>query len=397
MHSFKSKAYYFLCVPLTCIGLVSGYLHNSIFEILCAGGALLFLVIQLSMFPFWRKESNVNIEQNKPISFFLLLPPIATIAAGVSLRSSPVLFTPAQSCISLALSAALLVCLTLRLISLWGEASPAGRLLRLMAASAMSAPLSLIITLLLNLTNAPDAAVLSCMTTLIFGGAAFFAMANIIMVSYCGYMGTIKSIRTISKAIRAKKLIFTRVSILKDTFLVAGKGIISFLSASFFMLVNALYSAGMGIARFIAVRMHSQDKSRQIASYRYVGIIISVSSVCYMLYSVRLFFGGKTGDYDMYVALVIALYTFVEFGINIKEAIRLHKSKALEAKALRAISFSSTLICFVLTQTAIMSFAGEGDNSLANALSGVVFGALASLVGLYVILDSIANKKKLGL
>ena len=97
----------------------------------------------------------------------------------------------------------------------------------------------------------------------------------------------------------------------------------------------------------------------------------------------------------MYIALVIALYTFVEFGINIKESIRLHKSKALEAKALQAVSFSSTLICFVLTQTAILSFAGEGDNSFVNALSGVVFGALASLVGLYVILDSISNKKKL--
>jgi len=95
----------------------------------------------------------------------------------------------------------------------------------------------------------------------------------------------------------------------------------------------------------------------------------------------------------MQIALVIALYTFVEFGINIKETFRLRKSKNLEAKALRAISFSSTLLCFVLTQTAIMSFANEGDNSFANALSGVVFGGLAALIGLYVILDSFSHKK----
>ena len=97
----------------------------------------------------------------------------------------------------------------------------------------------------------------------------------------------------------------------------------------------------------------------------------------------------------MNIALVIALYTFVEFGINIRDAVRLHKSKELEAKALRAVSFSSTLICFVLTQTAIMSVASEGDNSFANALSGVVFGGLAALVGIYVILDSISHKKYL--
>lgn len=97
----------------------------------------------------------------------------------------------------------------------------------------------------------------------------------------------------------------------------------------------------------------------------------------------------------MYTALVIAFYTFIEFGINIREAFRIRKSKKLESKALRAISFSSTLLCFVLTQTAIMSFSSEGDNSFSNALSGVVFGGLAALTGLYVIIDSFRYKKAL--
>jgi len=395
MKIIRSKTYYLLCALPTVVSLVSGYLNNSIFEILCAVSVLLFLIIQFSLSSYLENETNTESKQRRPVSFFVLIPTIPIITAGILLLFSPDLTAGNQSYLAISMSVVLLVCQILRFISIWKDDSLAGRLLRLTVAATMSAPLSLGITLLLYLTTAEEAAVLSCMTTVIFSSLAFLVMANIIMVSYCEYKGTIKSIRTISKAIKERKLIFTRVSILKDAFFVAGKGILSIISISFFMFVNALYSAGTGIARFIAVQMHSQEKDKQVTSYRYVGIIISISSICYVLYSVRLFFGGKTGDYDMYVALVIALYTFVEFGINIKEAIKLRKSKALEAKALRAVRFSSTLICFVLTQTAIMSFANEGDNSFSNALSGVVFGGLAALVGIYVILDSISHKKKL--
>ena len=395
MKVIESKTYCFLCALPIAAGFVVGYLHGSVFTMLCASSSLLFLAIQFSLRSYLEIDPKAEKEQHRPVSFFLLLPPIITIAAGIFLIFSSAITIGKQSWLEIVLSTALLALLSLWLISLWKDSSLAGRLLRLTVAAAMSAPLSLIITPLLYLTNTEDAVTMACMTTIILGVLSFLAMANIIMVSYCGYKGTAESIRIISKAMRERKLIFTRVSILKDAFLVAGKGIISVISVSLFMFVNALYSAGMGIARFIAVRMHAQDEKGQVKSYRYVGIIISFSSICYVLYSIRLFFGGMTSDYDMYAALIIALYTFVEFGINIKEAIRLHKSKALEAKALRAASFSSTLICFVLTQTAIMSFASEGDNSFANALSGVVFGALASLVGLYVILDSISTKKKL--
>jgi len=395
MRIIRSKVYYLLCFLPIAVNLVSGYLCGSAFEMLCSASSLLFLIIEFSLSLFLVKETNTK--KKHPVSFFVLLPPVAIIIAGIVLLVSPGFNNGNQSYLAISMSVVLLACLMFRLISLWGDDSLVGRLQRLTVISAMSAPLSLSITSLLYLTTAEEAAALSCMTTVIFGILSFLVMANIVMISYCDYKGTVDSLKIISKAIREKRLVFARVSILKDAFLVIGKGLIGIVSVSFFMFVNALYSGGMGIARFIAVRMHTQEKDRQITSYRYVGIIISFSSLCYVLYSIRLFFGGKTGDYDMYVALVIALYTFVEFGINIKEAIKLRNSKALEAKALRAISFSSTLICFVLTQTAIMSFANEGDNSFTNALSGVVFGGFAALVGIYVVIDSISNKEKLEL
>ncbi|MFV0364233.1 MAG: hypothetical protein ACK5LL_14270 [Suipraeoptans sp.] len=248
--------------------------------------------------------------------------------------------------------------------------------------------LPIFVVLLLHVFAPEEANVMGSVSTAVFGVAGLLIAIDIILVSLCVYKNITESIQIISSLVKRKKLMFTRVSILKDAFLVVAKSVFSVITQSFFMFVNAMYSCGMGIARYVAVTMHSQEGKKQIRSYRYVGIIISTSSICYVLYSIRFFFGGQTGVYDMNVALVIALYTFIEFGINIREAIKLRKSKELEAKALRAISFASTLLCFVLTQTAIMSFAADGDNSFTNAISGVVFGVLAALVGLFVIIDS---------
>lgn len=198
------------------------------------------------------------------------------------------------------------------------------------------------------------------------------------------------AIRTAGNSDSAKnrQLVYAHLSLAKDVLLVVAKAAWSLFSVSVFMLANVLYSTGMGIARLVAVRMHEQDTADQRKSYRFVGSIIAVASICYILYSVRLFFGGTTGTYPLHIAVPIALYTLILFGINVRGAIRLRNSHSLEAKALRAISLSSTLLCFSLTQTALMSAANESNIAFGSALSGVFYGALACLIGLRIIKDS---------
>lgn len=373
--------------------LALGFLNNTWFEIICADCAVLYWLVQLRLTILLKKDEEFQKKWCKPIGFFLFPPAVGILAVGVMLLFWPFPIMPALITYStIAISVVLFVCMLLQMITLNKNVSLAGRFLRLTLGAAMSAPLSLILTLVLYMIKTDEAVILSCTSVGIFGASALLIAVNIVIVSLCGYKSTKDSIKTISALMRNRKPVFMRIIMLKDAFLVASKTAISVVSLSFFMFANALYSAGMGIARLYAVRMHNQDRGRQIKSYRYVGIIISAASICYVIYSARLFSGGKTETYSLYIALVIALYTFVEFGINVREAFRLRKSKALEAKALRAISLSSTLLCFVLTQTAIMSFAAEGDNSFTNALAGVVFGGLAALVGLYIIVDSFFQK-----
>lgn len=371
-----------------------GYINQSSFEMISAICAALFWIAQIWLLFYLEKDEKLQKKRYKSIGVFLLLPTVGMIINGIMFFKRPFINKPLVTMyFVITLSVVLFTSLQYQMIILWKNKVLAGRFFKLVSVAASFVPLSLFVVLTLKVMQSNEAEVrmLSCLTVVTFGSISLLIAVNMVIVSICGYKTTIDSIRIIYKLIKNNKLKFIRLSIAKDFLLSLGKLIISVISLSFFMFVNVLYNAGMGIARAVAVKMHVQDKEEQVRSYRLVGIILSISSICYVLYSVRLFFGGKTGVYDMNVALVIASYTFVEFGINIREAIRLRKSNDLETKALRAISLSSTLICFVLTQTAIISFAAVGDSSIANALSGIFFGGLATIVGLYIIFDSVTQ------
>ena len=390
----RSKYFYWITIVIIVVALGFSHKNRANFEMICGICAALFLIIQQILFRNLDEEEDKQKRNCRHIGVFSLLPSIGMVAGGIYNLFLPNGYDLTKITYAIvALSAVLFLCLLFQLVVYWKNKSVSGRFLRWSIVNTMLVAMSVVIVPILHITEADDGAMLGGMTAIILGCVTFLISVNMVLVSSCEYGGTIESIRVIRGVLRSRKLVFTRITILKDIFLVVGKTIISVISLSFFMFTNALYSTGMGIARFVALSMHEQEGKKKIASYRLVGIIIAVSSICYVLYSVRLFFGGKTNVYSMYIALIIALYTFVEFGINIREAIRLRKSKALEVKALRAVSFASTLICFVLTQTAIMSFAATGDNSFLNALSGVGFGILAAIIGVYIVIDSYLHER----
>lgn len=392
----SNKIFPFISLPLILAIFISGCLNHSYFEVGCAGCAALFWMIQLRLSIIIKLDEKTQKKQCSSIGYFVLLPTIGVISNGILLFFRDHLGASLEKKLFIiGLSGILSVYLLLQMIGTLGNNFPAGRFTRQLIIAALSAPMALIIVLIMYITGSDEASLLGGMSTVVFGAISLLISLNMILVANSDYKSTRDSIKRIHNIYKEHKLIITRLTIMKDAALVAGKMILSIISFSFFMFVNALYSIGMAVARGVTLKMHTQDREKQIKSYRLVGIIVSIASICYVIYSVRLFFGGRTGNYGMNVSLLIALYTFTELGINIRETFRLRKSKVLQAKALRAISFSATLLCFVLTQTAIMSFASEGNNNFTNALSGVVFGGLAALGGLFVIRDSFHHKRLL--
>lgn len=193
--------------------------------------------------------------------------------------------------------------------------------------------------------------------------------------------------RELYRHFRKNQTIITmHISLRKDVVIIIGKIALGIWSRSVFMFVNALYSVGMGVAKYLVLKAQKKGREGLIRNFLEAGVAIIGASLCYVLYSIRLFVNGTAAKYDMIIALVIAVYTFTELFLVVKDFIKAKKEHNLASEQVKLIGLASILICVVLTQVAIMSFAQSEDPTFYNGLSGVIFGGLAALIGVYMIL-----------
>lgn len=181
----------------------------------------------------------------------------------------------------------------------------------------------------------------------------------------------------------------TAASILANIFVGLGKLMMGIVSMSFFTCVNAFYTFGMVIAKYFAIAgiVKSNDMNEQYKYYTFSGVILTASSLIYIAYSIQLFFHPATSVYNMYVALVIAVFTFTEITINIRGVIIERHNHTPLIHAIKMINLASSLICLVLTQTAILSFTDSQVDlhSTANGQVGILMGSCATVLGISMI------------
>ena len=167
-----------------------------------------------------------------------------------------------------------------------------------------------------------------------------------------------------------------------------GKIASGILSLSVFVCINGLYTLGMVLARYCALAgaIRTQDPGQQYGYYRRSGMILIAASLLYICYSVWSFFHPKEVSYHMYVALAIATFTFAEIGVNLYGMIANRKNRTPLLHAIKTINLAAALISLVLTQSAILSFAGGEDHDPAvNALMGMLSGTCAALLGVFML------------
>jgi hypothetical protein len=141
---------------------------------------------------------------------------------------------------------------------------------------------------------------------------------------------------------------------------------------------------GLGLVSFD----RGKSEMEQQSCYATIAVIILVTSLLYMAFSVRMLMGYSTSfRYPMEAGVVIAAITFSEIAWNIRGAVLAKRNHGLIIQAIRLTSLASSMICLVLTQTAILSFAYPGDASAANGLSGIIFGGCAAFIGVYMLMN----------
>ena len=167
-----------------------------------------------------------------------------------------------------------------------------------------------------------------------------------------------------------------------------GKVVSGVLSQSVFVCINGFYTLGMVLARYCALAgaVRTRDARKQYACCRRAGAVLISASLLYITYSGWSFFHPRTVSYHPYIALAIATFTFTEIGVNLYGMIASRKSPTPLLYTIKTINLAASLISLVLTQSAILAFAGrESHNPAVNALLGLFSGTCAVLLGIYTL------------
>lgn len=183
----------------------------------------------------------------------------------------------------------------------------------------------------------------------------------------------------IEKLFKNKFIIIT-ISYIKSIIWGILKIILSFPFHSVMMFISAFYSIGIGIAK------RNTIKKKQYEEYIFVGTIIVLSSLVYIIYSIYGFLYGMRTNYNLYVSIGIATISFSDITLAIIGVVKTRKSGDIQSKILKLLNLATSFTSMSLTQTALLSVRMKEDNSTANGLFGMLMGGFAFVVGIYIIM-----------
>ena len=171
--------------------------------------------------------------------------------------------------------------------------------------------------------------------------------------------------------------------------LAAGKLVMGLSVASVFLCLHAFYTACMGLARWLFLRVQTGGRPFGLRSEHgccpAMGGIVLAASAFYMLYSLRLFLGQPSPRYHRYAAIAIAVFTLAEIALNVYGSVTARRRDEPLLHALRLTNLAASLICIPLAQAAVLSFTHAADLSFYNGLSGLIFGAFAAIIGAWML------------
>jgi len=135
----------------------------------------------------------------------------------------------------------------------------------------------------------------------------------------------------------------------------------------------------------------SEDENKAIKSIT-ISILIIISSALFVFYMARLFFISEVKNYGLIMSITIATFSFAELTISIINFVKAKKSNDMLLQAYKGCSLESSCFAIVLTQVALLS-ATNSTNNFYNGITGVVLGSFSILIGVYLLIVSLKNKK----
>lgn len=157
------------------------------------------------------------------------------------------------------------------------------------------------------------------------------------------------------------------------------------MTGSGFLCVSGLYSALLGLSKRQIIDGEKTDKNPWLLLQN-IGLYILLAGAVYGVYIGRLILYPERAKWTIPIAILIALYTFVDIGLAAytlfgKRGQWVQKPLLL---GMRWIGFVSALPMIVMTQIALNAIGNENDTSAYDGRFGAVVGLVILLIGGWV-------------
>ena len=196
--------------------------------------------------------------------------------------------------------------------------------------------------------------------------------------------------------VKNKKLLLLLVLVFYPYLMALSKIILGILTPSVFLFFYAAYDIGIGLAKTVDIAHRYRKPSDEDNFCAYIiGWFMFSSSLLFMIYSLRIFLGGKIIIYSFPITIVISVSTFIILGSVIIRFYS-HKKNDSITKAVRLIDLCSVIISLAVTREALLYITVIGNTSQSACLAGLIFGGITAIISIHIInsVRKLFQKKK---
>lgn len=158
--------------------------------------------------------------------------------------------------------------------------------------------------------------------------------------------------------------------------------------AQYFFCVSGASTLLIGFVKRVYLKHHkSDDLEEKRGKSVIISILLIASAALFTFYMARLFFISDAKEYGLILSISIAAFSFAELVLSICNFLKASKTNDILFISLKGCGLASSCFAIVLTQVALLSATGS-TNNFYNALTGVIFGSFAIIIGIIILVKS---------
>lgn len=203
----------------------------------------------------------------------------------------------------------------------------------------------------------------------------------------------IKKFRSIPE--EKKIIVYGKLAFFKNLFYFLFKILVGVYFNSWFLIAIAIYSLFIGYVKnnCSSGLRKNKENIKDIHAYIRGGVVLAISSVFYIVYSVFSIYYPSNFEYNMIIAIAIAAFATYSIAISIVGVCKT-KGKTMLIKEYKLTNFATAFNNLVLTQIALLSFSNVENSAFYNGLNGICVGVIILGIGFYLMIDGLVKKHR---